>query len=352
MKNKEPDFSEHLLSGESSAMEALNALNQLAADAILFVVDEEQKLMGSLTDGDIRRGLLKGISIQENVKQFIQPKPKFIDKDNYTIHQVLELRNGNFRIIPVLNRSGQIIKVINFRYLKSFLPLDVVIMAGGRGQRLSPLTDTIPKPLLPVGDKPIIEHNIDRLATYGIDNIWISVKYRGKQIQDYFGDGSLKGIDIQYLWEDEPYGTIGSVSQIKEFAHDSILITNSDLLTNIDYEAFFVDFIQSGADFSVASTPYVVNVPYAVLETDQMNISAFREKPTYTYYSNAGIYLMKKNLLNFIPQNTFFNATDLMEELLGAGKVLRTFPIRGYWLDIGNHDDYQKAQIDFDQIHF
>jgi dTDP-glucose pyrophosphorylase len=346
------ELSKHLVHHHSKAIEALNALNNLGADAILFVVDENQKLMGSLTDGDIRRGLLKGISIEENVKLFIQPNPKFINKSSYSISQIIDFRNKNLKIIPVTDANGVVHKTINFRYLKSYLPLDVVIMAGGRGQRLSPLTDTKPKPLIPVGNKPIIEHNIDRLVSFGVDDIWISVKYLGEQIQAYFGDGKNKGVDINYVWEDEPLGTIGSVSKIKNFNHETILVTNSDLLTNINYEDFYLDFLESGADFSVASTPYVVNVPYAVLETDKLNVTAFREKPTYTYYSNAGIYLFKKSVLDFIPKHTFFNATDLMETLLSQNKNIRTYPIRGYWLDIGNHEDYQKALNDFEHIQF
>lgn len=346
------EFSNHFITRSSKAIEALNSLNNLGADAILFVVDENQKLIGSLTDGDIRRGLLKGISLENNLQNFIQPNPKYINKTNYSLQQVLALREGNFKIVPILNDRGEIIKVLNFRHLKSYLPLDVVIMAGGRGQRLAPLTDDKPKPLIPVGNKPIIEHNIDRLVSYGIDDIWISVKYLGEQIEQHFGNGKNKGVDINYVWEDEPLGTIGSVSKIKNFNHDTILVTNSDLLTNINYEDFYLDFLESGADFSVASTSYVVNVPYAVLETDNMNITAFREKPTYTYYSNAGIYLIKKNVLKFIPEHTFFNATDFMESLLENGKTLRTYPIRGYWLDIGNHEDYQKALNDFEHIQF
>lgn len=346
------ELSKHLVLHHSKAIEALDALNNLGADAILFVVDESQKLIGSLTDGDIRRGLLKGISIEENVKCFIQPNPKFINKSSYTISQIIDFRNRNLKIIPVTDANGVVHKTINFRHIKSYLPLDVVIMAGGRGQRLAPLTDTKPKPLILVGKKPIIEHNIDRLVSYGVDDIWISVKYLGEQIQAYFGDGKSKGVDINYVWENEPLGTIGSVSKIKNFNHDTILVTNSDLLTNINYEDFYLDFLESGADFSVASTPYVINVPYAVLETDKLNVTAFREKPTYTYYSNAGIYLIKKSALAFIPEHTFFNATDLMETLLAQGKSIRTYPIRGYWLDIGNHEDYQKALNDYEHIQF
>lgn len=342
----------HIVHSNVSVKDVLLKLNELSSDAIVFLLNEDNKLIGSITDGDIRRGFLKGLDLNSSITQFAQNSPKFLNKAAYTIQEVIQYRNQNLKIIPVLNSDGAVYKIINFRHLKSYLPMDAVIMAGGRGQRLAPLTDDKPKPLVQVGNKPIIEHNIDRLVSFGIDDIWISVKYLGHQIQHYLGDGRSKGVEINYVWEDQPLGTIGSVSGIKDFKHDTILVTNSDLLTNINYEDFYLDFLESGADFSVASTPYTVNVPYAVLETDNLSVTAFREKPTYTYYSNAGIYLFKKSVLEFIPEKKFFNATDLMEVLLSKGRVLRTYPIRGYWLDIGNHEDYNKALNDFEHIQF
>jgi NDP-sugar pyrophosphorylase family protein len=220
-------------------------------------------------------------------------------------------------------------------------------MAGGRGQRLQPLTDTIPKPLLKVGEKPIMEHNLDRLALYGIDDFWFSVKYLGEQIEAYFGDGSNKNIAIEYVWENEPLGTIGAVSKIQNFQHDYVLLTNSDLLTNLDYEHFFLYFLEKDADLAIVTIPYQVNIPYAVLETNTAGeISSFKEKPTYTYYSNGGIYLMKKTMVDYIPKNTFFNATDLMEKLIAEGKKVVSYPLIGYWLDVGQHEDFAKAQQD------
>jgi NDP-sugar pyrophosphorylase family protein len=225
-------------------------------------------------------------------------------------------------------------------------------MAGGRGIRLKPLTDDTPKPLLKVGDKPILEHNINRLRLYGIDDFWITVKYLGNQIEEYFGDGRERNITIQYIYEDDPMGTIGSVSKINNFNHDYVLVTNSDLLTNIDYEHFFLDFIKQEADFSVVTIPYSVDVPYAVLETNNGHILNFREKPTYTYYSNGGIYLMRKELLKLIPIEKHYNATDLMEALIKSGKKVISYPLAGYWLDIGKHEDYEKAQRDILNISF
>jgi NDP-sugar pyrophosphorylase family protein len=264
-----------------------------------------------------------------------------------------EFKTKNLQIIPVLRKTDKVIcNVINLRMHRSYLPVDAVIMAGGQGQRLRPLTENTPKPLLKVGGTPIIERNIDRLAMYGIDDISISVNYLGEQLESHFGDGSAKGIRMQYIWETEPLGTIGAISKVDNFTNDHILVMNSDLLTNIDFEDFFHDFIQNKADFSVLSLPYKVDVPYAVLETDNGQIKSLKEKPSYTYYSNGGIYLMKKELLNRIPENTHFNATDLIETLIEEGKHVRSYPMLGYWLDIGNHDDFNKAQNDVTHIQF
>jgi NDP-sugar pyrophosphorylase family protein len=225
-------------------------------------------------------------------------------------------------------------------------------MAGGRGTRLKPLTDDTPKPLLNIADKPIIEHNIDRLISYGIDDFWLSINYLGDQLMDYFKNGEIKGVHINYVTEDRPLGTVGAVRAIKNLQHDTVLITNSDILTNLDYEDFYKDFIQSDADLSVVTIPYEVLIPYAVLDTEKEWVKSFKEKPTYTYYSNGGIYLIKKDLLNLIPEDEFFNATDLMEELIKQNKNVKSYPLRGYWLDIGKHEDFKKAQEDFKHIKF
>lgn len=343
-------YKEHLILSGSKVKEALLALNELSQDAILFVVDKDDKLIGALTDGDVRRGLLKGFTIDSIINEIIQDNPRYITKGENNLTKIIEYREGDFRIVPIVDENHRVVNVINFRNIKSYLPIDTVIMAGGRGQRLQPLTDTIPKPLLKVGDKAIIEHNLDRLALFGIDDFWISVKYLGEQIENHFGDGKEKNVKIEYVWEDEPLGTIGAVSQIKNFEHDYVLVTNSDLLTNIDYEQFFLEFIKQDADLAVLTIPYQVNVPYAVLETTNGNVKSFKEKPTYTYYSNGGIYLIKKEMLKYIPKDSFFNATDLMEELIKNDFKVISFPFSGYWLDVGKHEDFDKAQIDIKNI--
>jgi dTDP-glucose pyrophosphorylase len=345
-------YKEHLILSGSTIKQALFKLNELSQDAILFVVDSENKLLGSLTDGDVRRGLLNNYSIDNTIDQIIQKKFRFIRKGDNDIKRIIEYREANFRIVPILDNNDVVVNVINFRNIKSYLPIDAVIMAGGRGQRLHPLTDKVPKPLLKVGEKPIMEYNLDQLAKFGIDDFWVSLKYLGNQIENYFGSGKEKNIHIEYVWENESLGTIGAVSLIENFSHDYILVTNSDLLTNIDYEHFFLEFIKQDADLAVLTIPYQINIPYAVLETQNNFIKSFKEKPTYTYYSNGGVYLMKKEIISHIPQNSFYNSTDLMQQLINLNYKVVSYPFLGYWLDIGKHDDFEKAQIDIKNFKF
>ena len=347
------NYKDHLILNSCIIKQALLKLNSLGSDAILFVVDDENKLTGSITDGDIRRGLLNGVAIDDLVVDIIQGYPKYIKRGEYSLSEIIEYRETGYRILPVLNENNEIINVINFRLLKSYLPVDAIVMAGGRGSRLQPLTNDTPKPLLIVGEKPILEHNLDRLSLYGIDNYWFSVKYLGEQIRDFFGNGEVKNLSIEYVWEDKPLGTIGAVSQINNFKHDHILLTNSDVLTNLNYEDFYLDFIEKEADFSIVSIPYQVNIPYAVLdEGDDGCVKSFKEKPTYTYYSNGGIYLIKKSILNYIPKETFFDATDLMDVLIAKKKKVISYPFSGYWLDVGKHEDFRQAQIDVNKLDF
>lgn len=346
------NYKEHLIKSQTPIKVGLEQLNKLGADAILFLIDFEDKLIGSLTDGDVRRGLLTGLNLESKVDEFIQANPKYIQKENYNIQQIINYRENNFKLVPIVDKKNVVIDIVNFRFQKSYLPVDVVIMAGGRGERLKPLTDAKPKPMLLIGTKPIIEQNIDRLVAFGVNNFWISVRYLGNQIKDYLKNGRDKNINIKYLEEDTPLGTIGCISLISKFENEYVLVTNSDLLTDMDYEHFFLEFVSSGADFSVATIPHNVNVPYAVLETKDNFILSFKEKPTYTYFANGGIYLMKKSVCKQIPENEFFNATDLLDKLIKSNYKVTSYPLIGYWLDIGRHEDYSKAQEDIKHIVF
>lgn len=284
------DYKNNIIHQNQVLRDALEKLNAVPEGLTLFVIDENDCMVGTLTDGDIRRGLLEGKAIQDEIKYFMFKNFRYLQRNNYSLNEIDELKQKRIKLLPLLDHQKKIIRIIELEKLKSLLPIDVVIMAGGRGVRLKPLTDSIPKPLLKIGDKPIIEHNIDRLIDYGIDTIHISIRYLGHMIKNYLGNGEGKNVAITYVEEEEALGTLGAASLIQEFTHEHILIMNSDLLTNIDFEDFYRNFINTDADMAVASIPYKVNIPYAVLETANTSITAFTEKPTYTYYSNAGIY--------------------------------------------------------------
>ena len=346
MKN----YKKHIVMSNSDAINILNLFNKLGKDVIIFIIDSKKKLIGSLTDGDIRRGLIKGLSLNQNIKKFMQSNPKYIYENDFSINDIVNFRNKGFKLIPVLNKEKKIIDIINFRIDSSFLPVDSVIMAGGLGSRLKKLTKTTPKPLLKVGDKPIIQHTIDRLYKFGIKNNHLCIRYLGDKIKSFFNNGYQKDINFNYIIEDVPMGTMGAITKIKNFKHEYILVSNSDILTTMNYEKFFLDFIDNNADMSVVTIPYSVNIPYGVLESTNNHIISLDEKPTYTYYSNGGIYLLKKEILSLIPENQFYNSTDLMEKLISMKKKLISYPLKEYWLDIGSPEDYIKAKKDFKNL--
>ncbi|NRF39145.1 nucleotidyltransferase family protein [Pedobacter foliorum] len=344
---------QHIVNYNHPTRIALKSLDILGDNVsrTLFVVDDVNRLVGALTDGDIRRGLLNGLEISEPIQLFMNTNFKFLKKSDNNLELIRSYREAEIHLIPLIDDNYHLLDVLDLKKLRTQLPLAALIMAGGRGERLRPLTEVTPKPMLKVGDKPIIEHNIDRLIAYGIKDIFISVKYLKDQIIDYFGNGDAKGIHIQYIEETEPLGTIGALGLIHSIEHEDILVMNSDLLTNIDFEDFYNFYKINGATMALASVPYHVNIPYAVLETSGHLISSFSEKPSYTYYSNAGIYLMKFELKNSFEKGQFFNATDLMDNIIADIKrSLVHYPLLGYWLDIGKHNDLIKAQEDIKHI--
>ena len=347
---------EHIVNLGVSIKDALDRIDKLADGKNLFVQDEENRIVASLTDGDIRRGLISGKTLTDPVDVVMQRDFKFLIADSELCFKNLRsVRQAGIELVPSLDKERKLVKIIDLSEMSSLLPLEAIIMAGGRGKRLGSLTDERPKPLLPLQGKPIIEHNLDRLARFGINKFFVSVRYLADQIIRELGDGSSKGISIEYIIEDKPLGTAGSISliDIKNISTKDVLITNSDLLTNIDIEDFYDTFLESGADMAVASIPYSVNVPYAVLElSSEEELKSFREKPTYTYSCSAGMYIVKKELFEYIPEDSYFDMTDFMDKLLLKNKKVVHFEIRGYWLDIGRTDDYKKAQEDIKHIKF
>ena len=334
-----------LIHKNKNLVEGLQRLNELRnlSRLILFVVDDNEKVIGSVTDGDIRRSIIAEQNLQKTLGEIANPDFKRLyQKDTYQSFE--KYRKSDIKILPILNQEGKMVDLIDLEYTKAQLPLEAVIMAGGRGKRLSPLTDTIPKPMLRLGDKPIIEHNIDRLISFGIKKIYISVKYLGEQIVNYLGDGSQKGITIEYVWEDEPLGTAGALALINELSTEHTLLMNSDLFTNVNFESLYLKLINEGADMAVASTEYKVDIPYAVFETEEGRVTNFKEKPSFIYHSNAGIYILKRSLIAKIEKGKYCDITDVMEQLVTEGGKLVYDPIIGYWIDIGKTVDYEHAQ--------
>lgn len=340
------DIERILIDKDLSILDALKKLNSIrdVSRLILFVRDgNDESVVGSLTDGDIRRSLAKKADLNESVYEICNKNFSFEYETNGFLN-LKKYRKKDIKILPILDENKKLVRIIDLERQKAEIPLECVIMAGGRGKRLSPLTDSKPKPMLPLGEKPIIEHNIDRLISFGIKKIYLSVRYLGHQIEEYFGDGSSKGIKIEYIWEDEPLGTAGALGLVKKFNSDHILVMNSDLFTSVDFEDLYLDMLEQSADMAVASTEYKVDVPYAVFETSERKVVDFKEKPSYIYHSNAGIYILNKKLIDLIPRDRFYDITELMENVVNSGKKLIHNPIIGFWIDIGSPNDYKQAQ--------
>lgn len=339
------DFQRYLLTDAATIKDALIALDKNSDDDILtlIVVASNGVMQGSVTDGDIRRGLIQGKDLSENITSVMHTSFKFIDADNKDVSLIKELKEKGIKLLPFLDKDRKVEKVYSLKKMSSILPIDAVIMAGGKGERLRPLTLTTPKPLLKVGDKCIIDYNVDSLINFGVENISVTVNYLGEQLEEHYKE-KRSNIQVKCVREPKYLGTIGSVKFVDSFENDTVLLMNSDLFTNIDYEDFYLHFLNNEADMAVATVPYSVNIPYGIFELSGREIQGIKEKPTYNYYANAGIYLIKKELFDLIPDDTFFNATDLIELLISANRKVIRFPLTGYWIDIGKPADYQKAQ--------
>ncbi len=335
---------DHLISQNITLLEALARINKLAPEPlVLFVLDDDKRMMGTLTDGDARRALIVGASVNDKVEVVMHRNFNYMKAEEIDdVKEIKRQKELKMTLVPVLDREKHIVDVINLERFKTRLPIDAVLMAGGKGERLRPLTEKTPKPLLPVGDKAIIDHNIDRLISYGVQHLSVTVNYLKEQIEEHFAQPH-NGIQVQTVREPKYLGTIGSIKFVKEFYNDTVLVMNSDLFTNINYEDFYLHFKDHNAEMSVAAVPYTVSVPYGIFDLNGREIQGLIEKPTYNYYANAGIYLIKKSALEEIPDDTFFNATDLIEKLISEGKKVIRFPMNGTWIDIGNPQEYQKA---------
>ncbi len=343
----------HFISNDRSLLDALYQINSIKNEPlVLFVLDENNRMVGTLTDGDSRRALIAGASVNDKVSKIMHRNFNYMMVDEIdNVEELKRQKELRMKLVPVLDKDMHIVEIINLEKYVTRLPVDAVLMAGGKGERLRPLTEKTPKPLLPVGEKAIIDYNIDRLIANGIKHINVTVNYLGEQLEEHFAEHRGE-VQVQTVREPKYLGTIGSIRFVKEFYNDTVLVMNSDLFTNINYEDFYLHFKEHNAEMSVAAVPYTVSVPYGIFDLEGRVIHGLIEKPTYNYYANAGIYLIKRKLLEEIPKNTFYNATDFIELLIGEGRKVIRFPIAGYWIDIGKHEEYNKAQDLVKHLHF
>lgn len=338
-------FSKYIISECASILDALKAINTMGRNEALtlFVADAHSHIIGTLTDGDVRRSLINGKQLDVHVAEISNRSFTYLKANAYDVKQIHAAKEKGIELLPVLNEQMQIVDVVNLKKQKSYLPIDAVLMAGGKGERLRPLTEKTPKPLLKVGDKAIIDYNVERLISYGVKNVNVTINYLGEQLEEHFSE-PIQGVQVQTVREPKFLGTMGSILFVEQFYNDTILMMNSDLFTNIDYEDFFLHFKEHDADLSIAAVPYTISVPYGIFELDGREVKGVLEKPTYNYYANAGIYLMKRELLKLIPKDTFFNATDFIDLLMKNNYKTIRFPINGIWIDIGNPQELQKAK--------
>lgn len=331
---------QHIITDSATLLDALQMLNALSGGVMtLLVTDNEGVMIGTLTDGDIRRGLLAGAQPSTNVREVMHRSFKALRGDADDIRRLREFRRRGLRLLPRLDAAGRITGLVDTAVTRSLLPLTAIIMAGGKGERLRPLTLTTPKPLLKIAGKPIIDYNVDLLRSYGIEDITVTTNYLAESIESHF-----EGTGVKCVREQSQLGTIGAASLIDHRPGGATLVMNSDLLTTISLEEMWLRHEAEGADITIAAIPYNHSVPYAILTTEGHAVTGLEEKPSYSYYANAGIYIISNRLLRRLKPDKRTDATDLIAEAIAEGCRVVYFPISGTWIDIGSHTDYRHAE--------
>ncbi len=327
---------------DAKIIEAIKLLNEIKIKLVLLV-DKNNKLVGTITDGDIRRALLKNISTDSLCKNIMNDKPIIISKNNdNNAQQLLEKHNLP---LPIVDHQGKIYSICNLE--SSTLKKNnniIVIMAGGKGERLMPLTLNTPKPMLPINNKPIIHRIIDNAKKYGFKNICISVNYKCEQLINYFKNGEKYEVNITYLKEEEPLGTAGALSLLNsDKISDPIIVINGDVLTSVNISQLLEYHINTNKDITMCAANYDVVVPYGTVEVDGTTITDITEKPLKSYLVNAGIYVINPKILKNIKPNTKIDMTILIEKYI-SNKNVSIYPLHEQWIDIGSHKDYEEAQ--------
>ena len=325
-------------------LEAMRIIDQGAAQ-IALVVDEHQRLLGTLTDGDIRRGLLHGETFEAPAERLMNRNFRFVRSSEDQAMVLGMMRREVLRQIPVLDEHDRVVKLLLLHELLNPHQLNnsVVIMAGGKGTRLRPHTEHCPKPMLPVGDKPMLEILLEQCIASGFRNFYFSVNYLKEQIIEYFDDGSRWGVSIHYLVENEPLGTAGSLQLLPDSLMEAFLVLNGDVLTRLDPRQLLHFHSEHQALATLCVREYELTVPFGVVQTNGVELAGFEEKPTYRYQVNAGVYIIDPQLLPLLPPHQFTDMPRLLQFAQDAGHRVAVCPIHEYWIDVGNPESLRQA---------
>ena len=338
-----------LISPETTLLEAIQVIDKANTQAAL-VVNSKKQLLGTITDGDIRRALIKKTQLSEAVEPYMSKTPVTASIDESSTDILFSMKTNNINQIPILDHDD---KVVDLKLLSEHLkPVSrnnsIIIMAGGLGTRLKELTQNAPKPMLNVGDKPLLETIVCSFVNQGFRNIWLAVNYHSETIENYFGNGKEFDANIRYLKEDKRLGTAGALSLLPETQKLPVVVMNADLLTTIDYGEMIDAHIASSVNATMAVSDFEYQIPYAVVHTEkEYEILGLEEKPIRRSLVNAGIYVLSPNIFKYVPESTFFDMTDLFTTLLKDNQKVSYYQINGYWLDIGRHEDLSQANSDF-----
>lgn len=338
------------LSADAVLRDAVRMIEQ-SRKAIAVIVNDEGRLLGTITDGDIRRALLAGYGMEDPVTTAMNSDPIVGEASMADSYLLDLLYDRGLEALPLLDVQGRLKRVVHISDLVSDKTSGggegfcaAVIMAGGEGRRLLPLTEKLPKPMVDVGGMPLIESQVRRLAKAGIHKVYIAVNYLSHMIEDHFGDGNNMDISIDYLREEKKLGTAGALSLLPEPPTGPLMVINGDVLTNSDYRHLFNYHREHQAVMTVAAIDHRIEIPYGVLHTQGVSATRLEEKPAQHFLCNAGIYVVEPKLIATIPRETFFNMTDLIEQCIQNKKEVAVFPIHEYWTDIGTPADLQKAR--------
>jgi dTDP-glucose pyrophosphorylase len=340
-----------LVGPETTLREALQVIDRTGGQ-IALVVDASRRLLGTLSDGDIRRGLLKGTSLAEPVTAAMHLNPIVARLSEDRAGILALMRRRSLRQMPVVDDTGH---VVGLETMGDFFTTPVrdnavVIMAGGLGTRLAELTRDTPKPMLRVGTRPILETIVRSFADQGFRQFHFAVNYKAEQIEAHFGDGSEFGVEIRYLREQERLGTAGALSLLPELPGQPLVVTNADLLTKEDFGAMVDRHVEAGAEATMAVRDYEMQVPFGVVREREGRIEAIEEKPMQRFVVNAGMYVLSPEAVVLVPRGRYYDMPTLFQQLVDAGRPTRCHPIAGYWLDIGRMGDYERANHDFEQV--